>query len=328
MENFMPDAKYAIEAQALARDFHVPRKDLRGLRALFAAKTPVSALRDATFVLPVGQRTALMGQNGSGKSTLAKILAGVIYPTRGQCHALGHVPWAREGRYLRRIGVMFGQKSLLFPDLTVQDALNLYRALYDLRDVEYARRVENLDAHLNFTHLLYRPTRKLSLGERMRCEVVAALLHDPQLIILDEPTTGMDEDTRSGLLQLLMHDLRADQTLLLITHDANFAYHVCSHALMMEAGCVTAQLSMQGLNVNAGFVRISVHHAPEKELVARFVLPGVQIQVVEEQSGLLVVECVVADEEYVKRSILERYRVQELRVTHAPLQARVNLVET
>lgn len=318
----MPNTDLAIDARGLARDFHAPRKDVKGLRAFFTPKTPVPALRDATFHLPVGQRTALMGVNGSGKSTLVKILSGVIHPTAGQCMALGHVPWAREGKYLRQIGVMFGQKSLLFPDLSVQDALNLYRALYGLSDDEYARQLDVLDAHLHFTHLLARPARKLSLGERMRCEVVAAVLHNPAFLILDEPTTGMDEDTRSGLLRFLMNHLRPDQTLLLTTHDANFARSVCTHALLMEAGHVTAHLPMRSVDVNADRVRIHVQRAAEVESDARFACPGADV--IDDRSSALVVECAAADEERVKRALLERYRVQELRVTPAPLRARLS----
>lgn len=308
----------AIDVRGLTRTFFVPPKGVKGIRALFARTSPIVALQDATFQIPMGQRVALIGSNGSGKSTLIKILSGIVHPTDGTARVLGHIPWERRHRYLRRLGVMFGQKSLLFPDLTLQDALDLYKTLYALSANQYAKRIEHLEECLRFTHLLNRPTRKLSLGERMRCEVVAALLHDPDLLILDEPTIGMDSETQAGLLRLLTETLRSDQTLLLTTHDAHFAQTVCSHTLSMANGKTGAHMPLNAADLGPDRVRIFIKYTAKSHSIA--LPPGATL--VRENPNGLCIECHPKDEQDIKRRLVTDFSITELTVETAPLRSK------
>lgn len=232
----------AIEAADLGRAFRIPDPNAPWYRQLLGLGQFVPGLEGVTLTVAEGERVALLGRNGSGKSTLQKLVAGVIAPTSGRLAVLGESPSHRSRGFLRRLGIMFGQKSLLFTDLTVNDALGLYRIVYGLSDDDYQSSLARLDEHLDFLRLADRPVRKLSLGERMRCELAAALLHEPDLVLLDEPTIGVDSETEAGLIALLQSPTYADSTLLLTTHNTNLARAVCDRLVVLEHGHVREDL--------------------------------------------------------------------------------------
>lgn len=228
----------AIEVTELSRVFAVQQN--RGWNRAFKPKTQITALEPVSCSIPTGQRCAVSGRNGSGKSTFLKILAGVIHPTSGTAQSLGYVPWKRQAEYLRRVGVMFGQKSMLFGDLTLTDALELYRPLYRLDHQTLTESLEELDSYFHQRSIQDIPVRKMSLGQRITCEVVAALFHQPELLILDEPTIGMDFHTRDRLATYLNDKTESldgtPRTLLLTTHDVEFAQQTCQYTLSLHRG--------------------------------------------------------------------------------------------
>lgn len=311
----------AIAVTQLSREFRVPeRSDGKWWRALIGKMKPIQALNGVSFSMRQGEKAALVGKNGSGKSTLVKILTGVVHPTAGHATVLGHIPWKRRRDYLRQIGVMFGQKSLLFPDLTVMDALRLYRIIYEMPEDKFSASIKRLDDYLSVSRLLDRPVRKLSLGERMRCEVVAAIVHRPAIMFLDEPTIGMDVETRNGLAAYLGGHLGVDQTLILTTHDLGLIQGICSRILIMNSGQLIHDLPASDLASVGNRVRLQVKYrrVDNGELLD---LVLASVKVVERREGALVVDVAASHEDAVKKQLGQALDLISLATQEAPLEA-------
>ena len=163
----------------------------------------IEALRGISFTIGAGEIVALLGPNGSGKSTTTKILTGILHPDGGDAKVLGFIPWERKREYLKQIGVIFGQRSVLLWDIPVEDTFLLYKDMYGVGDEDYEDTLDFLDRHLGIKDLLQVQARKLSLGQRMRCELGLILLHRPRIVFLDEPTIGIDVWTREKIKEML-----------------------------------------------------------------------------------------------------------------------------
>jgi ABC-2 type transport system ATP-binding protein len=219
--------RLVIEARGLGRTFPARR---RGGQA-------VEALRDLTLGVGAGERVAFVGPNGAGKSTAIKLLTGVLHPTSGTAEVLGLVPWRRRRALARRIGTLFGQRSQLWFELTARQGLTLLAAVYDLtRDAARAR-VEELGGLLAIGEELDAPVRTLSLGQRMRCELAASLLHRPEVLFLDEPTIGLDLLAKQRFRELLI-TINAEQgtTVFLTSHDVADIEHVARRVVVINHG--------------------------------------------------------------------------------------------
>src|SRR6187402_467737 len=152
----------------------------------------VKALDGISFSLEAGELVGYIGPNGAGKSTTVKVLSGILVPDSGKCVVLGHIPWKERQAYVAQIGVVFGQRTQLWWDLPVVESFELHRRIYDIPVARYRDNLERFTGLLDLKSFLDRPVRQLSLGQRMRCEMVMALLHDPKILFLDEPTIGLD----------------------------------------------------------------------------------------------------------------------------------------
>src|SRR5437660_4865108 len=185
-----------IEAQGLSKTYRVFQKEpgLRGaLRSLFRRRyKEVEAVVDVSFTIEPGEMVAFLGPNGAGKTTTLKMLSGLIYPTAGSARVLGFVPWERPDAFRRRFALIMGQKNQLWWDLPAGDSFHLHREIYSLPQAAFERTLGHLTELFAVEHLTRQPVRELSLGERMKMELIAALLHEPQLLLLDEPTIGLD----------------------------------------------------------------------------------------------------------------------------------------
>ena len=155
-------------------------------------KRIVRALEDVSFSIEEGELVGYIGPNGAGKSTTAKVMSGILTPEEGSCTILGRTPWKQRVAHVSQIGVVFGQRSQLWWDVPVSDSFELLRDIYGVAEGNYRRRLSELADILELSALLKTPVRQLSLGQRMRCEVAAALLHQPRILFLDEPTIGLD----------------------------------------------------------------------------------------------------------------------------------------
>jgi ABC-2 type transport system ATP-binding protein len=217
-----------VETTALTRDFHV-RDGLKRKR--------VRAVDEMTFAIEAGSAVGYIGANGAGKSTTIKMLTGILVPTSGEVRTCGLRPVEDRRALARRVGVVFGQRSQLWWDLPVRESFQILGSIHALsREQERARTDELID-RLEMGEFLATPVRQLSLGQRMRAEVAAALLHSPELVILDEPTIGLDVLSKQRLREFLVEERREHgTTLLLTTHDMGDIERLCERVLVVDHG--------------------------------------------------------------------------------------------
>lgn len=199
--------------------------------------TTKKALRKINFEIKQGEFVGYVGPNGAGKSTTIKILTGIVSPSEGSVSVLNMNPHKDRYKYTYNIGVVFGQRRLLQYDLPVQDSFDLYRSIYELNKDEYTKRLKYFTKILKLDRYLHIPVRKLSLGERMRCEIAASLLHKPKIVFLDEPTIGLDavakEEIRSFLREINEKD---NTTIILTTHDMDDIEELCNRIILIDKG--------------------------------------------------------------------------------------------
>ncbi len=230
-----------IAVRSLRKQFRYTKRDpgLRGL--LKGALAPKSVLIDAvagvSFDVGPGERVAIIGPNGAGKSTTLKMLTGVLEPTAGDAKVLGLRPWLERKALAYRIGVVFGQRSQLWGELPARESFALLRRIYDQEPAPFARRLGELVDRFGLGPFIDQPVHRLSLGQRMRCEVAAALLHAPQLLFLDEPTIGLDITAKAAIRDFVLEHARtAGQTVVLTSHDTRDIELVCDRVIVINEG--------------------------------------------------------------------------------------------
>ncbi|MFZ6004116.1 MAG: ABC transporter ATP-binding protein [Actinomycetota bacterium] len=226
--------------------------EVRGLTKVFEtgrrARRRVEAVRQITFTVEAGERIAYIGPNGAGKSTSIKILTGILHPTSGEARVLGIVPWQDRRRLAARIGTLFGQRSLLWLELTPRQSYRMLAAIYGLDKAREHARVAELGELLEATDLFEVPVRNLSLGQRMRCELAACMLHEPEVLFLDEPTIGLDLLAKQRFRDLLVR-LNSEQgtTIFLTSHDVADIEHVAERAIVINHGAVIYDASVAAM---------------------------------------------------------------------------------
>jgi ABC-2 type transport system ATP-binding protein len=217
-----------IEARALTKVFESGRR---------RSRKQIEAVRALTLSVEDGERVAYIGPNGAGKSTSIKILTGILHPTSGEATVLGVTPWEDRKRLARRIGTLFGQRSALWLELTPRQSYRMLAAIYGLDEPAEQRRISELGELLDATDLFDQPVRSLSLGQRMRCELAACLLHDPELLFLDEPTIGLDLVAKQRFRELLVRlNEQQGTTIFLTSHDVADIEHVAERAIVINHG--------------------------------------------------------------------------------------------
>jgi len=230
-----------IELQNICKQYRITKRE-PGLSNAFKALlkrdyTTVDALRDISFSIKDGEMVGYIGPNGAGKSTTIKIMCGVLTPDSGTCSINGRTPWKDRKEHVRHIGVVFGQRSQLWWDVPVLDSFVLLRDLYGMEESIYRRNLDELTALLNLSELLQTPTRNLSLGQRMRCEIAASLLHDPDILFLDEPTIGLDAVSKIAVRQFIQKRNREHgTTVILTTHDMQDIEALTDRVLLIGKG--------------------------------------------------------------------------------------------
>ncbi len=280
------------------------------------------ALDRVSFRVEPGEAVALLGPNGAGKSTTVKLLTGILAPSGGSVRVGGLDPLADRARHVRRLGVVFGQRTQLWWDLAVIEAYDLLAAMFEVSDADYKARLRHLDEVLGLGPLLRTQVRQLSLGERMRCELAAALLHAPPLLILDEPTVGLDVAVKLRLRAFLA-ELRdkGDTTLLLTTHDLADVRALCPRVLLLSEGRLLHDGPLDALARRLGgrrVLRVDLRAPPEDAALVG--LPALQ------REGPLTLSLPVPDEEgaaALVREVLTRLDVADLRLDDPPLEALI-----
>lgn len=243
----------AVVLEALRRDY-VVRTRAEGSR--LRRKRVVRAVDDVTLTVHRGEAVGFVGANGAGKSTTIKMMTGILQPTSGQVRVLGRRPVPERRQLAREIGVVFGQRSQLWWDLPLRDSYRILAAMHRLTDAQRDARLGRLVEGLDLAPFLDQPVRQLSLGQRMRGEVAAALLHSPALVILDEPTIGLDMVSKEGLRRFLRED-RAERgtTLFLTTHDMSDVERLCERIVVVNSGTIAYDGPLAGFRESLGAPR-------------------------------------------------------------------------
>lgn len=231
----------SIYAKGLTKEFKVfqSRSGLVGaFRDLFNRKYQVIRAVDAIDLeIHQGEMVGYIGENGAGKSTTIKMLTGILEPTAGELKVNGFHPHREREKFVRTIGVVFGQRSQLWWDIAVQESFRLLQKVYRVPKEQYQKHIRRMIEVMNIGNLLNQPVRKLSLGQRMRCELVAALIHQPPLLFLDEPTIGLDVLVKDNIRKFLKEINQEFQTtILLTTHDLSDIEALCSRVIMLDKG--------------------------------------------------------------------------------------------
>jgi ABC-2 type transport system ATP-binding protein len=233
-----------IEVDKLVKEYRVHERApgvWASVRSLFHRKYRVMrAVDDLSFTIAAGERVGFLGPNGAGKTTTLKVLSGLLHPTSGTVRVDGFDPRRREFDFLRRITLVMGQKQQLLWDLPPGDTFAMNRAIYDLPKREFDETVAELTTLLELGDLVKRPTRQLSLGERMKCELVAALLHRPRVLFLDEPTIGLDVSMQATLRRFIRdYNERFGATVLLTSHYMDDVAALCPRVVVIDKGHLT-----------------------------------------------------------------------------------------
>jgi ABC-2 type transport system ATP-binding protein len=231
----------AVDVCNLKKTYRVYRKReglLASIRGLFRREySAVHAVAGVSFQVEQGEMVAFLGPNGAGKTTTLKLLSGLIYPSDGTATVLGYVPWRREIAYRRRFALVMGQKNQLWWDLPAQESFLLHKEIYRIDPADFDRRLDELTSLLEVRKLVGQPVRELSLGERMRMELIAALLHRPDLLLLDEPTIGLDVVSQRKVQDFLkFYQAEQKLTVLLTSHYMKDVQALCRRAVIINEG--------------------------------------------------------------------------------------------
>jgi ABC-2 type transport system ATP-binding protein len=232
-----------IEVQELKKIYRIPRPYtgfLGAVRSLLHREYEYkSALAGISFSVSRGELVGYIGPNGAGKSTTVKILTGILTPDAGSVRVMGKTPWKHRIETVRNLGVVFGQRTQLWWDLPVSESFSLLKTIYDVSDVAYRTTLEYLVETLDLSSLLHFPVRQLSLGQRMRCDIAASLLHSPSILFLDEPTIGLDAVSKLAVRDVIRH-VNQDKklTIMLTTHDMDDIESLCSRVLVINEGAI------------------------------------------------------------------------------------------
>jgi ABC-2 type transport system ATP-binding protein len=274
----------AIQVQDLRKEFkaYSSRSGLKGaFRDLFTRNYKiVPAVNDISFQVKQGEMVGYIGENGAGKSTTIKMLTGILTPTSGNITVNGMNPHKERERFVQTIGVVFGQRSQLWWDIAVQESFRLLKKVYKVSDADYNDHMDHVIKTLDIGPLLDKPVRKLSLGQRMRCELAAALIHNPPLLFLDEPTIGLDVLVKLKIREFLKEiNEKYNTTILLTTHDLTDIEALCERVIMLDEGNIIYDGALKSLKE---------HWAEGKEIQFEFLERAELSRLAELTSGLQV----------------------------------------
>ena len=270
-----------IQVEHISKTFKVSRRSagfLEAFKALFHREYEcVKALDDISFNIDEGEMVGYIGPNGAGKSSTIKVLSGILTPDSGSCHINGRIPWKERTAHVKDIGVVFGQRSQLWWDVPVVDSFLLLRDIYKIPDKLYQNNLDELVNLLDIEQIIRTPTRQLSLGQRMRCEIAASLLHSPKILFLDEPTIGLDAVSKVAVRDFILELNRNHKTtVILTTHDMQDIEYLTKRIILIGKGKILMDGSLEN---------IRKEYTDTKRLTIDFI--GEDIQLVEGMKFIL-----------------------------------------
>ncbi|MCL1830461.1 MAG: ATP-binding cassette domain-containing protein [Oscillospiraceae bacterium] len=310
-----------IRTKDLTKTYHT-RIKAEGLKAGFSSLLKpeykdVTAVNGIDLEIEKGEIIAFIGPNGAGKSTFIKMLCGILYPTSGEISVLGMSPIEKRRSLTMKIGTVFGQKSQLWFHLPALDSFTLLAAIYEISDAERTRRVGELSERLDLTEFLTTPVRRLSLGQRIRCEIAASLLHEPQLLFLDEPTIGLDIVGKQAVREVILESNRdRGTTVFLTSHDPMDVEHLAQRTVVIDNGKIVVDASLE---------QLKREYIKERVIEISFVTPQRlpqldNVKVTVEEGGLKVRLMVQDNLEEILRNLSTLEGIADITISHPPME--------
>jgi viologen exporter family transport system ATP-binding protein len=317
-----------IEVQDLTKEFRTfrRREGVKGaLQNLFVREyLTVEAVDRVSFAIEPGEMVGYIGANGAGKSTTIKMLTGILVPTSGHVEAIGFVPHRDRAHYTRNIGVVFGQRTQLWWDIAVIESFRLLKEIYQIADADYERRLNQFSEILNVKEYLHTPVRKLSLGERMRCDLAASLLHNPPLLFLDEPTIGLDVVAKDRIREFLKEINRRERTtVLLTTHDLSDIEELCRRIIIIDKGKILFDGPLKEMKDRLSQYNQIKFFLKDRAQVARLPLVttnGIACERVDELTYLMRFERTKHSTAEVIRNLVNTLEVRDIFVEEEPIE--------
>ncbi|RIK79395.1 MAG: ABC transporter [Planctomycetota bacterium] len=311
-----------IEIRSLKKSYRVYQKQeglAASLKSLFHRQyRDVHAVRGIDLDVHKGEFVAFLGPNGAGKTTTLKLLSGVITPTSGTAHVLGFVPWERENQYRRRFALVMGQKNQLWWDLPAQESFQLHQKIYCIEPGAFQRTKDELVDLLGVGALLGRPVRELSLGERMKMELIAALLHSPEVLFLDEPTIGLDVVAQHNIQKFLKHyqQLRGI-TILLTSHYMKDVAALCKRVVIIAGGRIVHDGSLAAVIDRFSDYKVLTLQFADEQMPADLARFGEVLEVAAPRARIQVDRTEISR---VLSAILSNYAIHDVSVEDPPLE--------
>lgn len=316
-----------VRVEELVKVFRVTRKEpglLGAIRGLVSSKSSsLRAVDRVSFSLDRGEMVGYIGPNGAGKSTTIKMLTGILTPTSGEVVCNGFVPWRDRRRYTKTIGVVFGQRTQLWWDIAVIESFRLLKEIYGVSEADYALRMKVFDELLEIGRYLHQPVRKLSLGERMRCDLAGSLLHEPSLLFLDEPTIGLDVVAKANVRAFLKEmNARLKTTVILTTHDLDDIEELCKRVILIDRGQALYDGDLAGLRARhlpEARIRFDLKDSPEGEC-AELSVNGMRAERIGPNRFEIVVDKRLTPPPDVIKEIVNRFPVIDLSISEPDIE--------
>ena len=312
-----------IAVDGVCKTFKVAKRSAgfkAAAKALFKREyTQVEALRDVSFNINEGEVVGYIGPNGAGKSTTIKVMSGILVPDSGKCRIMDRTPWNDRIAHVKNIGVVFGQRSQLWWDVPVIDSFQLLKDIYKVPQTEYKKNLDMLVETLDISSILGTPVRSLSLGQRMRCEIAASLLHSPKILFLDEPTIGLDAVSKIAVRKFIK-SLNEEKkvTVILTTHDMNDIEALAERILLIGKGRILYDGCLNNLRSRFGTNKTITVEFSENKVPPE--VPGVTIQSWSPEQASLFVDTKKASVSEVISLLLEQLELLDVTVENPPIE--------
>lgn len=309
----------AITARNLCKRYSYAKRG-RGLAGAFSSQqVTIEAVAGVSFDIAPGERVAIIGPNGAGKSTTLKMLSGILEPTAGEAQVLGLVPWRERKALAYRIGVVFGQRSQLWGELPARDSFALLTKIYDQDAAVARRRLGELSERFALAELMDQPVNRMSLGQRMRCEITASLLHGPQLLFLDEPTIGLDVTAKAAIRDFVREHARDHGlTVALTSHDTRDIELVCERVIVIGEGRIVVDQPTDQLRRRFLGRKVVTLQSASAEVCLD--LPGVSRRSAAAHSTVLEVDTRVTRVEQVIAAALAQGGIEDVTIEDPPME--------
>jgi ABC-2 type transport system ATP-binding protein len=321
-----------IKVHNLSKTYQVPERDpglVSSLKSLVKKKfRNVEAVQDITFSVGKGEIVGFIGPNGAGKTTTLKILSGLLHPTDGGATVLGYVPWKRESAYLSRISMVLGNKSQMLWDIPPLDTFQVLGEIYRVPENEFNATLDELVNLLEMEELLHKPVRNFSLGERMKCELVAGLLHRPEVMFLDEPTLGLDVSMQGRLRKFLAeYNTRSGVSVILTSHYMADVVALCPRVILIHQGKLLYDGELQGLADRLApfkLVNLTLGNGTENGIPEINLPEGAEV--IHKENGRMTIRVNRKKTPTVTAKLLNELPVADLSIENPPIEAVIDQI--